>query len=463
METRDRTASVTRRGFLGAAAGGLAAGRLPNIVLIYADDLGWGDLGCYGSRIRTPNIDSLARDGMRFTHFTSPHPICSPSRAALMTGRYAQRVGVPKNFGAKSQNGMALGETTFPQVLKGRGYRTMCVGKWHLGHRGHYHPVQRGFDHYFGIPYSNDMNPPSLMRDTEVLEPVADMNRLSGQYAREAVAFIDSAKDGPFFLYHPHTFPHIPLGASPKFRGRSAQGLYGDVLEEVDWGVGEILAALRRHGLERDTLVLLASDNGPWYQGHPGPFRNRKGTTTEGGTRVPLVARWPGRIPAGRVCDGLASTIDLLPTVARLCGAPLPAAPLDGVDIWPMLSGQSREVDRELLLYFMDWNAQCARRGRWKLHISRYNAIRYTVEPRITPVNLPLRPPELYDLDSDPGESYDVAAGNPAVVQDLLGRYEKVLATMPEEVRQAYRDTMARATIPSPAASPPLQPGQPKQ
>lgn len=453
---------VDRRRFLelGLSAPALrAATRPPNVVLIYADDLGYGDLSCYGSSIATPHIDSLAKDGTRFTQFSSPHPICSPSRAALMTGRYAQRVGVPRNFGARSTNGMSLEEATFAQVLKGRGYRTMCVGKWHLGHVGPYHPVRRGFDGYFGIPYSNDMNPPSLLRDEQVLERAANMDTLSGRYAEEAVSFIDKARNRPFFLYHPHTFPHIPLGASARFRGRSGLGRYGDTLQEVDWGVGEILAALRRNGLEENTLVIFSSDNGPWYQGHPGPLRNRKGTTYEGGVRVPFLARWPGRIPSGRTCHGVASTLDLLPTVAKLCGAAMPEKPLDGADIWPLLSGSREGMEREILFYFMDWNAQTARWKNWKLHISRYNVIRYAMEPRPVPVNLPLIPPELYDLAKDPGESYDVAPENPRVVEEIRERFDRVMTTMPDEVGEAYRETMARKPLPSSRGAVPRTPG----
>lgn len=439
---------MNRRTFLrmGMAAPALraAAGRPPNVVLIYCDDLGYGDLGCYGSQIPTPNIDSLAADGMRFTQFTTPSPICAPSRAALMTGRYAQRVDVPKNFGAKSTNGMSLTDTTLAQSLKGAGYRTMCVGKWHLGHARPYLPTSRGFDGYFGIPYSNDMNPPCLMRDTEVIEPRADMNTLSQRYAEEAVKFIEGAAGGPFFLYHPHTFPHIPLGVSPRFRGKTGLGLYGDVLAEVDWGVGEILNTLRRRGLEENTLVLFASDNGPWYQGHPGPLRNRKGTTFEGGVRVPLLARWPGRIPQGRVTAAAASTLDLFPTLMKLCGGTATANPLDGTDIMPVLSGATNHIDRDLLLYFMDWNAQTARHGKWKLHLSRYNIIRYAIEPREDPVNLPLPAPELYDMERDPGESYDVAPEHPDVVKSMTSSFERLIATFPEPVRQAYAETRAR-------------------
>ena len=454
---------MRRRTFLTAPAALAAPARRPNIVLIYADDLGYGDLGCYGSRIPTPNLDRLAAAGMKFTQFTTPSPICAPSRAALITGRYAQRVDVPKNFGGKSTNGMSLADTTLAESLKRAGYRTMCVGKWHLGHARPYLPTSRGFDGYFGIPYSNDMNPPCLMRDTQVIEPRADMNSLSQRYAAEAVKFVESARGGPFFLYHPHTFPHIPLGVSERFRGKSRLGLYGDVLAEMDWGIGEILSALRRHGLEENTLVLFASDNGPWYQGHPGPLRNRKGTTYEGGVRVPLLARWPGRIPAGRVSAAAASTLDLFPTIAKLCGGSKTANPLDGADIWPVLSGASNRIERDLLLYFMDWNAQCARRGKWKLHLSRYNIIRYAVEPRPTPVNLPLPAPELYDMENDPGESYDVAPEHPDVVKEMTASFERLVATFPEPVRQAYAETRVRKPAPTAVGSPPRPAGVPRK
>ncbi len=270
-------------------AAGMAAqgGRPPNVVVIFADDLGYGDVGCQGSKIRTPAIDGLAREGMRFTHGITANPVCSPSRAGLLTGRYPTRCGVPNVFFPRDEKGMNLDEQTLAELLKGRGYRTACVGKWHLGHHKPWLPTSRGFDRYFGIPYSNDMKPAWLMRDTEVIEETAEQTTLTRRYTEEAVKFIGEAGRDPFFLYMPHTFPHIPLYASPEFRGKSRHGIYGDVVEELDWSVGQVLGALKKAGAERNTLVLFSSDNGPWYQGSSGGLRGRKGMTWEGGVRVP--------------------------------------------------------------------------------------------------------------------------------------------------------------------------------
>ncbi len=331
-------------------------------------------------------------------------------------------------------------------MLKARHYRTACVGKWHLGHLPQYLPANRGFDQYFGIPYSNDMPPRPLIENTEIIEQPAKLENLTIRYTERALRFIESSKDSPFFLYMPHTYPHIPLAASERFRGKSEFGLYGDVLEELDWSVGQVLAALRKQGLENNTLVLFSSDNGPWYQGSPGRLRGRKGTTYEGGVRVPFLARFAGRIPRGRVCHGVISGMDVLPTVARLCDVPLPSRPLDGIDIWPLLAGQKEEMEREALLYFDNIHVQCARWKRWKLHIARYNSMAYNPPPAGGRANLPLRQPELYDLVNDPDESYDVAPEHPDVVREIQGRIERLMEGFPEEVRLAYQETRARAT-----------------
>lgn len=435
-------------GLLPFAASG--ARRAPNLILIYADDLGYGDLGCYGGRIRTPHLDRLAQEGMRFTHCLSANPVCSPSRAALLTGRYPTRVNIPRVLFPRDREGLPEDETTIAAMLKPQGYRTHCVGKWHLGHHPEHLPTSRGFDGYFGIPYSNDMDPPVLLRSgkggVEIVEQRAAMDRLAGRYAEEAVKFIDSAKDSPFFLYFPHTFPHIPLGASARFRGKSAQGLYGDVVEELDWGVGQVWEAVKRHGLDRDTLIVFSSDNGPWYQGSPGPLRGRKGATLEGGVRVPLIARMPGTVAANRVSDELVSTMDVLPTIARLSGAKLPAKPLDGADLLPLLTGREQRRQREALLYFDGWNAQCIRDGNLKLHVARYNSQVYSPAPAAGRLNLPLPKPELYDLAIDPNESYDIAPERPADVERLQKKMEQMIAGFPAEVRDAWAQTRARPT-----------------
>ena len=440
-----------RRQFLSLSAAALTAAQAapPNIVLIYCDDLGYGDLGCYGSSIPTPNLDRMAAQGVRFTHFYSANPVCSPSRAALLTGRYPTRVNVPRVLFPADKEGLARDEQTIADVLRARGYATMCIGKWHLGHTPEYLPTSRGFDDYFGIPYSNDMSPRLMLKGTQVVEQQAVLETITPRYTEQAVGFIERNKAKPFFLYMPHTYPHIPLAASERFRGKSQQGLYGDVLQELDWSVGEVLGALKKHGLDKNTLVLFSSDNGPWYQGSPGKLRGRKGQTFEGGVREPFIARWPGRIPPGRVLDAITSTLDIMPTLAKLTGAKLPAKPLDGVDIWPLLSGQKKDHSREALLYFDNWDLQCARLGNWKLHVGRYNSFIYGPAPATGRVNLRLRPPELYNLVTDPDESFNVADKFPEIVRDLEAKIAKALPTFPEDVQKAWRDTDSRDTTPS--------------
>ncbi len=457
---------MTRRTFLASAAAAAATGpgnavtKPPNIVFILCDDLGYGDLGCYGSRIRTPNLDRMAQEGVRFTNFCSADPVCSPSRAALLTGRYPTRVGVPQVLFPQDTGGLNLDETTLANALKAAGYRTMCIGKWHLGRPPRYLPTSRGFDGYFGIPYSNDMTPRVLMRDAEVIEETANLETLTQRYTEEATRFIDASKAGAFFLYLPHTFPHIPLAASARFRGKSAEGLYGDVVEEVDWSAGEVLRALRRNGLDRNTLVMFSSDNGPWYQGSPGKLRGRKNTTYEGGVREPFVARWTGAIPAGRTSNALASMMDVFPTVARLCGAALPSKPLDGIDIWPLLQGEKESIERAPLLYFDSWDLQCARWMNWKLHIARHNTAAYTPAPPGGRHSYLLPKPELYNLATDPDESYDVAGENAPVVAEIQERIAGMLRSFPDPVQQAWAEAKARHADPDTPAGAYPRPGR---
>ncbi len=436
-------------GYAHAAQDSLGSGKEPNIIFIFCDDLGFGDLECYGSRIRTPNLNRLAAEGNRFTNFCSADPVCSPSRAALLTGRYPTRVGVPRVLFPQDQGGLSLQETTLADVLKRRGYKTACVGKWHLGRPNKYMPTSRGFDEYLGIPYSNDMNPRPLIHNTEVVEEVANLDSLTERYTKFATNFIRAFKDRPFFLYMPHTFPHIPLGASARFRGKSSQGLYGDVIEEIDWSVGEILASVRDSGIDKDTLIMFSSDNGPWYQGSPGRLRGRKNSTYEGGVREPFIARWPGRIPAGVVSEGLASMMDVFPTVVKACGASLPSQPLDGIDIWPLLTGKAKSIERKPLLYFNEWNLQCARWMNWKLHVARYNTAPYVQPPADGVKNYILPKPELYNLQSDPDESYDVASSHLDVVQKMLQSIESLISGFPEEVRIAYAEAKRRQVNPA--------------
>jgi arylsulfatase A len=442
---------VTRRDFIATAATPLLAAPAapPNIVFILCDDLGFGDLACYGSKLSTPNLDRLAAEGVRFTNFCSADPVCSPSRAALLTGRYPTRVGVPRVLMPPDQGGLNLNETTLANMLKARGYKTMCVGKWHLGRPDAYLPTSRGFDEYFGIPYSNDMTPRVLMHNTEVIEEPANLESLTARYTEQATKFITAAKGAPFFLYMPHTFPHIPLAASARFRGKSPEGLYGDVVEEIDWSVGEVLRTLRQHGLDGNTLVMFSSDNGPWYQGSPGKLRGRKNTTYEGGVREPFIARWTGHIPPGRVVSGLASMMDVVPTVAKICGSALPSKPLDGIDIWPLLHGDKASIDRDPLLYFDNWDLQCARMMDWKLHVARHNTGAYMPAPAIGRRSYPLPKPELYNLKSDPDESYDVAPEHPQIVAQIQAKIAEMLKTFPDSVRKAWGEQMERKANPA--------------
>jgi arylsulfatase A len=452
------TPMTTRRQFLSASAlaASLVEAQRPrplNVILMYADDLGWGDLGCYGSPLSTPHLDRLAREGMRFTHCLSANPVCSPSRAALLTGRYPTRTGVPRVLFPADKTGLAEGEQTLAQLLKPNGYRTLAVGKWHLGHLAPHLPTYKGFDAYFGIPYSNDMNPRWLMDGEKVVEEQATLETLTPRYTARAVDFIEQSKDQPFFLYFPHTYPHIPLAASPAFRGKSPHGIYGDVVAELDWSMGQLVAALKKQGLDKNTLILFSSDNGPWYQGSPGKLRGRKGMTWEGGVRVPLIAWLPGRIPAGRVCDALVSTMDVVPTVCSLAKANLPAKPLDGIDITPLLTGARKDHEREAILYFDNVSVQCIRHGNWKLHISRYNNVTYSPAPAGGRKNFRLKRPELYNLATDPDESFDVAEENPAIVARLLKRVDELLAGFPPDIRETYEREKAGPQSPNPAGA----------
>jgi arylsulfatase A-like enzyme len=446
---------LTRRELLAASLSPLLPSlpeeKPPNIVFIYADDLGYGDLGCYGSRaIRTPNLDRMAREGLRCTDFYSVSPVCTPSRAALMSGRYAARMGAAQMhlsnvLTADDSAGLPKDTTTIAEALKKRGYATAAIGKWHLGVTEGYRAVDRGFDCYFGIPYSNDMQPSVLLRNAEKIEEPVQQDTLTRRYTAETTGFIQNSKGRPFFVYLAHTMPHIPLHASEDSRGKSAGGLYGDVVEEIDWSAGEVLDAIRRAGLDRQTLVAFASDNGPWYQGSSSPLRGRKGSTYEGGIRVPGIFRWPGHIPAGTVTAEPVCTLDIFPTAAALSGYSDPAnaasLPLDGRGILPLLTGRQKKIPERLLLFFDSVYLQSARCGRCKIHVSRWRVPRYTAGYS-DKANAILARPELYDLSVDPAESYDLAQDRPDAVRDLQNRIRQALAGFPEEIQTANAGLM---------------------
>lgn len=436
------------KGTLTAALGGVlgrAQSALPNIVMILADDLGFGDLGCYGSNIPTPNLDGMAADGVRFDHFYSASPVCSPSRAALLTGRYPTRVGVPNVLLPADTSGLSLSETILPQVLKPLNYSTMCIGKWHVGSQPGYMPTDRGFDQFFGVPYSNDLSPLPLMANAQTVEQQATQETLTSRFTGQAVNYINNAGGSPFFMYLAYTAPHVPLAVTGPFKGKSGMGSYGDVVAELDWGVGQVLAALKAQNIDNNTLVMFASDNGPWYQGSPGKLRGRKGETYEGGVREPFLARWPGRIPSGQTTSAVATMMDIFPTVAGLTGAGLPAQ-MDGVDIFPLLSGRVTSVDHDTFFYFDAWNLQCARLGNWKLHVARYNSPPWLPDPPGGRFNLPLTP-ELYNVQTDPEESYDVASEHPDIVADIRNRILAALPGFPSQVQDAWTATMSRKVM----------------
>jgi arylsulfatase A len=420
----------------------------PNIVLILADDLGYGDLGCYGSRISTPNLDRLAGQGAMLRQFSVASAVCSPSRAGLLTGKYPVRVGVPGVFSPQDTTGLRLSEVTMAQMLKRAGYATSCIGKWHLGSLTQYLPTSRGFDEYFGMPCSNDQAPTLLLNNCDIVEQRAKLETLTQRYTDRAVNFIRRSKDSPFFLYMAHWAPHPPLAVSPSFRGKSHLGLYGDVIAEMDWSIGQVLEALRENGVDENTLVIFTSDNGPWFQGSAGDLRGRKGESFEGGIREPFIARWPRRIPTAREVTGFASALDLLPTIAALAGT-APPPNLDGVDIAPMLTGLATEVARPPFLYFDAWNLQCARVGGWKLHMARYNTPPWLPSPSIGRFNLRLLSPELYDLYDDPGEGADCADDNPAIVAQIQQQVAAMLPSFPVEVQRAWADTQSRPVYPT--------------
>lgn len=404
----------------------------PNVVIIFIDDLGYADIGPFGAtKQRTPHLDRMAREGMKFTSFYAA-PVCSVSRAQLLTGCYGVRISVPGVYPPGAKNGLHPQENTIADHLRQQGYATQCIGKWHLGDQPDFLPTRQGFDHYFGIPYSNDMQKTAkengervvpLLRDEKVGELLTDdaQSRLVERYTEEAVAFIRANKSHPFFLYLPHSAVHTPIHPGAAFAGKSENGRFGDWVEEVDWSVGRVLDTLRELELHKNTLVVFTSDNGPWLikgpdGGSAGPLRGGKGSTWEGGVRVPALAWWPGKIAPGSVSDAIAGTIDLLPTCVRLAGAHLPAQPvIDGRDLSPVLFGEAKESGRKTHYYFAGYNLQAVRQGPWKLALTKQvsGAIKGQVEDD-TQIN-----PRLYNLGSEIGERTNVADRHPEVVARL--------------------------------------------
>jgi arylsulfatase len=441
-------------------AASAAQTRLPNIVILFTDDQGYADVGVFGAKgFETPNLDRLAAEGAVFRNFHVAQPVCSASRCGLLTGCYPNRLGIHGALGPRSAVGISSNETTLAQLVKQRGYATAVYGKWHLGDAPVFLPTRHGFDEYFGLPYSNDMWPlhPDLVKlppdadarkrgypdlpliegERAVIPKVTheDQNQLTTWYTERAVKFIERNRERPFLLYVAHNMPHVPLHVSDKFRGKTERGLYGDVIEEIDWSVGQILEALKRWHLDENTWVIFASDNGPWlsYGNHSGsalPLREGKGTTWEGGTRVPCIMRWPGKIPAGTDTMDMLMTIDLFPTIGNVVGAKLPSHRIDGLDVWPLISRQPGATNPHAGYWFYYESNQLqsvvSGDGRWKLQLPHtYRTMAGQPQGHDgTPGpyrDRRIEQAELYDLANDIGEETDVAARHPEVVKQLEG------------------------------------------
>ena len=401
--------------------------RPPNFVILFADDMGYSDWDLGGDpTIRTPNLNRMAAQGVRLTQFYSGNTVCSPSRAALLTGRNGMRTGMISVLFPPHTRGLPVEEITIADALKPLGYSTACIGKWHLGHTHEYLPLRQSFDYYYGLLYSNDMEPTDLWRNDEMIQHPADQTNITRDYTEQALAFIEREKDNPFLLYLPYTMPHTPLYASEKFRGTSKRGLYGDVIEELDWSVGQIIDTLDRLGLSGNTLVIFTSDNGPamlmkQHGGAVGLLRGAKGDTWEGGMRVPFIARWPGRLPAGQVSSAVGSVLDFLPTCVDLAGGECPKdRPLDGINLIPTLEG--RETPVRTIYYYWHQHLCAVRHGKWKLHFRYYDhsSGKYMVEENWVVPEKPL----LFDLEADPAERFDLASEEPQVLSRLVALAE---------------------------------------
>lgn len=437
------------------------APKSPNVIIIFMDDMGYGDLSITGALgYKTSNIDKMAAEGTRFTNFLAAQPICTASRVALLTGCYPNRLGLSGALGPRSSIGLNPNEETIADLLKEKGYATAIFGKWHLGDNKMFLPLQQGFDEFYGVPYSHDMwplhpnqanakYPPLKLFEGD--NPVKEVNNLEGasnlttSFTERALNFIRKNKNKPFFMYVPHPLPHVPLAASSKFRGKSERGIYGDVMMEIDWSVGQIMDELKKQGLDKNTLVILTSDNGPWlnygdHAGSSGGFREGKGTSFEGGQRVPCIVRWPGVVPASRVSNKLLSTIDILPMVAKVCGSRLPKQKIDGVDWTGLLQGDDNQMPREVFLYYYRRNnLQAIRKGNWKLVFQHPGRTYEGFLPgkdgqpgKLTEGQI--FPSALYNLERDPGERYDVKEQFPETVS--------LLEKLAEEARSDLGDDL---------------------
>ncbi|MEM7459482.1 MAG: sulfatase [Pseudomonadota bacterium] len=387
----------------------------PNIILVLTDDLGYGDLGVTGAQtISTPHLDQMAGEGVLLTSFYAAANVCTPSRAGLLTGRYPVRMGLARDVvRPQSTHGLPQSETTIAELLQAEGYQTAMIGKWHLGHLPQYWPTEHGFETFYGVRYSNDMQPFGLYDQSDLIEEPVDQTTLTRRYTERAVDIIAASDNQPFFLYLAHTFPHIPLFAEDPFLGGSEAGLYGDTVETIDWSMGQIFRALEAAGKDRDTLVIFTSDNGPWFEGSSGDSRNRKGSTWEGAYRVPFIARWPDVLPAGDVSDAPVSGLDILPTLAAIAGAgPDAGSTLDGRDIWPVLeTGAASPHDT---LFFFDQDQIAAvRSGDHRLVLRSYYR---TIDIPHRLFDYPL----LFNLKTDPAESYSLTEREPELVKHLL-------------------------------------------
>lgn len=435
----------------------------PNIVIFFTDDMGYADLSSYDSTIcTTPNLDKLAASGMRFTSFYVSEAVCSASRSSLITGCYAQRVSIKGALGPNSKHGLNPDETTIAELVKPQGYATAAIGKWHLGHTPHALPNRHGFDEYFGLPYSNDMwpyhygdqdrgfigspnwkNAPPLpiIDGTEIVETNPRQESLTPRYTEKALDFIDRKKDGPFLLYFAYSHPHVPIAASDKFKGSTGKGLYADMIAEIDDSVGQVVTKLDQLGLRENTLVIFTSDNGPWTRfgneaGETGPLRGDKGTAFEGGVRVPGIFSMPGTIPAGSESDALATTMDILPTLAALTGAELPALKIDGHNILPLLKGKTDESPYEAFYYYYGGELHAVRVGDWKLHVPHKwrQVVTKGKDGHPGKQAYPKIELSLYNLNEDLGETTNVADKHPEVVEQLLNVVEQARAEFGDSI-----------------------------